>query len=79
MGEKRNWLRTRGLKIFRWWAGSNVVVTTHRDTAPRCRSFTSPGATAPALVEIFARQVRGAGRLYDLRTGIRLDSLIVEG
>lgn len=42
-GEKRSWLRARGLKIFRWWAGPSVVVTTRRGTATRCPVSTSPG------------------------------------
>ncbi|BCI85320.1 hypothetical protein NIIDMKKI_05260 [Mycobacterium kansasii] len=46
-GEKRSWLRTRGLKIFPLVGWAERGVTTRRATGTRSRGFTSPGEPDP--------------------------------
>jgi predicted oxidoreductase len=48
-GDKRDWLRAMGHRIFRWSAGPSAAAMTRWAMAIRCRAFTSPGAPAPAL------------------------------
>ena len=57
-GEKRSWLRERGLKIFPlvgWAERGGYGATGHGNSVPR---FHITWGTGPALVEIFARTVR---------------------
>src|ERR1700759_1911234 len=77
-GEKRSWLRDRGLKIFPlvgWAERGGYGAQGHGNSVPR---FHITWGTGPALVEIFARQLRD-------RTSVRfahrhrVDELIVEG
>jgi predicted oxidoreductase len=77
-GEKRSWLRTRGLKIFPlvgWAERGGYGAQGHGNSVPR---FHITWGTGPAIVEIFARRlvehpnVRFAHRH-------QVDELIVEG
>ncbi|MDI3313637.1 MAG: FAD-binding dehydrogenase [Mycobacterium sp.] len=76
-GEKRSWLRARGLQIFpvvAWAERGGYDARGHGNSVPR---FHITWGTGPALVEIFARRLRG-------RTAVRfmhrhqVDELIVE-
>src|SRR5947209_14341714 len=56
-GEKRSWLRARGLKIFPlvgWAERGGYGAQGHGNSVPR---FHITWGTGPALVEIFARQL----------------------
>lgn len=58
-GEKRSWLRTRGLQIFPlvgWAERGGYDALGHGNSVPR---FHITWGTGPALVEIFARRLRG--------------------
>ena len=56
-GEKRSWLRERGLQTFAAGRlGRARRLRRHADTATRCRDSTSPGAPGPRSSTIFARQ-----------------------
>src|SRR5574337_2124723 len=58
-GEKRSWLRARGLKIFplvAWAERGGYDAQGHGNSVPR---FHITWGTGPALVEIFARRLRG--------------------
>src|SRR5574337_351829 len=58
-GEKRSWLRARGLKIFplvAWAERGGYDALGHGNSVPR---FHITWGTGPALVEIFARRLRG--------------------
>ncbi|WP_322857115.1 FAD-binding dehydrogenase [Mycobacterium shigaense] len=77
-GEKRSWLRDRGLKIFPlvgWAERGGYDALGHGNSVPR---FHITWGTGPALVDVFARQLRD-------RTAVRfahrhrVDELIVEG
>lgn len=77
-GEKRSWLRARGLKLFPlvgWAERGGYGAIGHGNSVPR---FHITWGTGPALVEIFASRLRG-------RSGVRfafrhqVDELIVEG
>src|ERR1700739_153548 len=57
-GEKRSWLRARGLKVFPlvgWAERGGYDAQGHGNSVPR---FHIAWGTGPALVEIFARQLR---------------------
>ncbi len=62
-GEKRSWLKERGLQIFPlvgWAERGGYGATGHGNSVPR---FHITWGTGPALVEIFARQVRDNARV----------------
>ncbi|HEU0191108.1 MAG TPA: FAD-binding dehydrogenase [Mycobacterium sp.] len=76
-GEKRSWLRARGLKIFPlvgWAERGGYDALGVGNSVPR---FHITWGTGPALVEIFARRLRGRS---DVRFAHRhqVDELIVE-
>ncbi|WP_343602497.1 FAD-binding dehydrogenase [Mycobacterium sp.] len=76
-GEKRSWLRARGLRIFPlvgWAERGGYDARGHGNSVPR---FHITWGTGPALVEIFARRLgdRSAVRFAHRR---RVDELIVE-
>ncbi|MDT5221358.1 MAG: uncharacterized protein QOF15_3463 [Mycobacterium sp.] len=76
-GEKRSWLRARGLKIFPlvgWAERGGYDAQGHGNSVPR---FHITWGTGPALVEIFARQLRNRP---NVRFAYRhqVDRLIVE-
>ena len=77
-GEKRSWLRARGLKIFPlvgWAERGGYDAQGHGNSVPR---FHITWGTGPALVEIFARQLRNRP---NVRFAYRhqVDRLIVDG
>ncbi|GFG74375.1 FAD-binding dehydrogenase [Mycobacterium botniense] len=77
-GEKRSWLRARGLRIFPlvgWAERGGYDARGHGNSVPR---FHITWGTGPALVEIFARRLQGQPRV---RFAYRhqVDELIVEG
>ncbi|MFA5707995.1 FAD-binding dehydrogenase, partial [Mycolicibacterium sp.] len=62
-GEKRSWLRERGLRIFpmvNWAERGGYDARGHGNSVPR---FHIAWGTGPALVEIFARRLRGHPRV----------------
>ena len=62
-GEKRSWLKERGLQIFPlvgWAERGGYGAMGHGNSVPR---FHITWGTGPALVEIFARQVRDNARV----------------
>lgn len=76
-GEKRSWLRARGLKLFPlvgWAERGGYDAQGHGNSVPR---FHISWGTGPALVEIFARQLRDRSTV---RFAYRhqVDRLIVE-
>src|SRR6201986_4735780 len=77
-GEKRSWLRDRGLKIFPlvgWAERGGYDALGHGNSVPR---FHITWGTGPALVEIFARQLRDRSTVRFAHRH-RVDELIVEG
>ncbi|WP_409427308.1 FAD-binding dehydrogenase [Mycobacterium sp. SMC-11] len=77
-GEKRSWLRARGLKVFPlvgWAERGGYGAIGHGNSVPR---FHITWGTGPALVEIFAGRLRGRSKV---RFAFRhqVDELIVEG
>lgn len=77
-GEKRSWLRARGLKVFPlvgWAERGGYGATGPGNSVPR---FHITWGTGPALVEIFAGRLRGRSKV---RFAFRhqVDELIVEG
>jgi predicted oxidoreductase len=77
-GEKRSWLRDRGLKIFPlvgWAERGGYDARGHGNSVPR---FHITWGTGPALVEIFARQLRDRSTVRFAHRH-RVDELIVEG
>ncbi|MGA9493514.1 MAG: FAD-binding dehydrogenase [Mycobacterium sp.] len=77
-GEKRSWLRARGLQIFPlvgWAERGGYGAQGHGNSVPR---FHITWGTGPAIVEIFARRLRGQP---NVRFAYRhqVDELIVEG
>ena len=76
-GEKRSWLRDRGLQTFAmvgWAERGGYGANGHGNSVPR---FHITWGTGPALVEIFARRLLGApGVRFAHRH--RVDELIVE-
>lgn len=76
-GEKRSWLRTRGLKIFPlvgWAERGGYDAQGHGNSVPR---FHITWGTGPALVEIFARQLRNRPNVRFAHRH-QVDRLIVE-
>jgi predicted oxidoreductase len=77
-GEKRSWLRARGLQIFPlvgWAERGGYDARGHGNSVPR---FHITWGTGPALVEIFARQLRDRSTVRFAHRH-RVDELIVEG
>src|SRR6202046_5344314 len=77
-GEKRSWLRERGLKLFPlvgWAERGGYGALGHGNSVPR---FHITWGTGPALVEIFARQLRDRSSVRFAHRH-RVDELIVEG
>lgn len=77
-GEKRSWLRTRGLKIFPlvgWAERGGYDAQGHGNSVPR---FHLTWGTGPALVEIFARRLRDRSMVCFAHRH-QVDELIVEG
>jgi len=73
-GEKRSWLRDRGLKTFPlvgWAERGGYDARGHGNSVPR---FHITWGTGPALVDVFARRLTTAGFAYRHR----VDELIVE-
>ncbi|MGH3632865.1 FAD-binding dehydrogenase [Mycobacterium sp.] len=76
-GEKRSWLRTRGLQIFPlvgWAERGGYDARGHGNSVPR---FHITWGTGPALVEIFARRLRDRSTVRFAHRH-RVDELIVE-
>ncbi|BDB45136.1 KsdD-like steroid dehydrogenase [Mycobacterium kiyosense] len=77
-GEKRSWLRARGLKIFPlvgWAERGGYDAQGHGNSVPR---FHITWGTGPALVEIFARQLRNRPNVRFAHRH-QVDRLIVAG
>ncbi len=77
-GEKRSWLRARGLKLFPlvgWAERGGYDAQGHGNSVPR---FHITWGTGPALVEIFARQLRDRSTVRFAHRH-QVDELIVEG
>lgn len=77
-GEKRRWLSARGLKVFPlvgWAERGGYGALGHGNSVPR---FHITWGTGPALVEIFARRLRGHAKVRFAHRH-RVDELIVEG
>lgn len=77
-GEKRSWLRERGLQTFPivgWAERGGYDARGHGNSVPR---FHITWGTGPALVEIFARRLREAGTAVRFAHRHRVDELIVE-
>jgi uncharacterized protein len=77
-GEKRSWLRERGLQIFPvvgWAERGGYDARGHGNSVPR---FHITWGTGPAIVEIFARKLRDAANVGFAHRH-RVDELIVEG
>ncbi len=76
-GEKRSWLRARGLKIFplvSWAERGGYDALGHGNSVPR---FHITWGTGPALVDIFARRLRGHSKVRFAHRH-RVDELVVE-
>jgi predicted oxidoreductase len=76
-GEKRSWLRARGLQIFPlvgWAERGGYNAQGHGNSVPR---FHITWGTGPALVEIFARRLRGQAKVRFAHRH-QVDELIVE-
>ncbi len=77
-GEKRRWLRARGLQIFPlvgWAERGGYDAQGHGNSVPR---FHITWGTGPAIVEIFARRLRDHPKV-DFAYRHQVDELIVEG
>jgi predicted oxidoreductase len=77
-GEKRSWLRARGLQIFPlvgWAERGGYDAQGHGNSVPR---FHITWGTGPALVEMFARRLRGQPKVRFAHRH-QVDELIVEG
>jgi predicted oxidoreductase len=77
-GEKRSWLRDRGLKLFPlvgWAERGGYDAQGHGNSVPR---FHITWGTGPALVEIFARQLRDRSTVRFAHRH-RVDELIIVG
>jgi len=77
-GEKRSWLRARGLQIFPlvgWAERGGYDAQGHGNSVPR---FHITWGTGPALVEMFARRLRGQSKVRFAHRH-QVDELIVEG
>ncbi len=77
-GEKRSWLRERGLQTFAmvgWAERGGYGALGHGNSVPR---FHITWGTGPALVDVFARRLLGQPRAKFAHRH-RVDELIVEG
>jgi predicted oxidoreductase len=77
-GEKRSWLRARGLQIFPlvgWAERGGYDAQGHGNSVPR---FHITWGTGPAIVEIFARRLRDHPKVRFAHRH-QVDQLIVEG
>jgi predicted oxidoreductase len=77
-GEKRSWLRARGLQIFPlvgWAERGGYDAQGHGNSVPR---FHITWGTGPAIVEIFARRLRDQPKVRFAHRH-QVDELIVEG
>jgi predicted oxidoreductase len=77
-GEKRSWLRARGLQIFPlvgWAERGGYGAQGHGNSVPR---FHITWGTGPAIVEIFARRLRDKPNVRFAHRH-QVDELIVEG
>jgi uncharacterized protein len=77
-GEKRSWLRARGLQIFPlvgWAERGGYNAQGHGNSVPR---FHITWGTGPAIVEIFARRLRNHPKVHFAHRH-QVDELIVEG
>jgi predicted oxidoreductase len=77
-GEKRTWLRSRGLQIFplvSWAERGGYGALGHGNSVPR---FHITWGTGPAIVEIFARRLRDKPNVRFAHRH-QVDELIVEG
>src|SRR6201995_320171 len=77
-GEKRSWLRARGLKIFPlvgWAERGGYGAQGHGNSVPR---FHITWGTGPAIVEIFARRLRNHPKVRFAHRH-QVDELIIEG
>jgi predicted oxidoreductase len=78
-GEKRSWLRERGLQTFAlvgWAERGGYDANGHGNSVPR---FHITWGTGPAIVEIFARRLLAAGSKVRFAHRHRVDELVVEG
>jgi predicted oxidoreductase len=78
-GEKRSWLRERGLQTFAlvgWAERGGYGANGHGNSVPR---FHITWGTGPAIVDIFARRLLAAGSKVRFAHRHRVDELIVEG
>lgn len=80
-GEKRSWLRDRGLQIFPlvgWAERGGYDARGHGNSVPR---FHITWGTGPGLVDVFARPLLAAAQQSKVRFAhrYRVDGLIVEG
>ncbi|WP_099038388.1 FAD-binding dehydrogenase [Mycobacterium neglectum] len=77
-GEKRGWLRERGLKTFPavgWAERGGYDARGHGNSVPR---FHITWGTGPAIVDVFARRLRDNAKVTFAHRR-RVDELIVEG
>jgi uncharacterized protein len=77
-GEKRSWLRARGLQIFPlvgWAERGGYDAQGHGNSVPR---FHITWGTGPAIVEIFARRLRDHSKVRFAHRH-QVDELIIEG
>jgi predicted oxidoreductase len=77
-GEKRSWLRARGLQIFPlvgWAERGGYDAQGHGNSVPR---FHITWGTGPAIVEIFARRLRDHPKVRFAHRH-QVDELIIEG
>ncbi len=78
-GEKRSWLRERGLQTFAlvgWAERGGYDARGHGNSVPR---FHITWGTGPAMVDIFARRLLAAGSKVSFAHRHRVDELVVEG
>ena len=78
-GEKRSWLRERGLQTFPlvgWAERGGYDARGHGNSVPR---FHITWGTGPAMVDIFARRLLAAGSKVTFADRHRVDELVVEG
>src|ERR1700712_1997199 len=77
-GEKRSWLRERGLRTFPlvgWAERGGYDARGHGNSVPR---FHITWGTGPAIVDVFARRLLTAGARARFAHRHRVDELIVE-
>jgi uncharacterized protein len=78
-GEKRSWLRERGLQTFAlvgWAERGGYDARGHGNSVPR---FHITWGTGPAMVDIFTRRLLAAGSKVTFAHRHRVDELVVEG